>query len=95
VPTLNWLNRPAAEQTLAHVGMHECTAYYLLYNGILGDKRPEGGNVPTRDVLTAINTILPHPGPKVIYGESVRLGEARLKAAGITSKHIPYDVGAG
>jgi adenine-specific DNA-methyltransferase len=89
MPTLNWLNRPAAEQTLAHVGMHEGTAYYLVYNGMLGDKRPEGGNV-----LTAINTILPHPGPKVVYSESVRLGKAHLKAAGITFKHIPYDVGA-
>jgi adenine-specific DNA-methyltransferase len=77
------------------LGVHEGTAYYLLYNGILGDKRPEGGNVLTRDVLAAIHTILPHDGPKVIYGESVRLGEARLKAAGITFKHIPYDVGAG
>ena len=25
------------------LGIHDNTAYYLLYNGILGDKRPNGG----------------------------------------------------
>ena len=29
------------------IGIHNDTAYYLLYNGILGDKRPNGGNVLT------------------------------------------------
>ena len=31
----------------ALLGVHNDTAYYLLYNGILGDKRPSGGNVLT------------------------------------------------
>ena len=31
---------------------------YLLYNGVLGDKRPAGGNVLTRAVLAALP---PHP----------------------------------
>ena len=35
------------------LGRHNGTAYYLLYNGILGDKRPDGGNVLTAKVLTA------------------------------------------
>ncbi len=30
------------------LGMHEGVGYYLLFNGILGDKRPDGGNVLTR-----------------------------------------------
>ena len=29
----------------------------------------------------------------VVYGESSRLGEARLRQAGIEFKQIPYDVG--
>lgn len=71
------------------IGIHKGTAYYLLYNGILGDKRPNGGNVLTSKVLD----ILPEfDGPKVIYGETTRLGEARLKLENITFKQIPYDV---
>lgn len=76
------------------LGVHNGIAYYLLYNGILGDKRPDGGNVLTSKVLA----ILPaHPldakdGKKVIYGETSRMGEARLKSENIIFKQIPYDV---
>ena len=73
------------------LGVHESTAYYLLYNGILGDKRPQGGNVLTGPIL---NMLPEYDGPKVIYGETTRLGEARLKAEGIVFKQIPYDVRA-
>lgn len=74
------------------LGIHNGTAYYLLYNGILGDRRPAGGNVLTHAVLKAINDVFPHAGPKVVYGETSRLGAARLAAQGITFKQIPYDV---
>lgn len=74
------------------LGVHDGTAYYLLYNGILGDRRPASGNVLTHAVLQAINEVYPHNGPKVIYGESSRLGASRLAAEGITFKQIPYDV---
>lgn len=73
------------------IGVHNGTAYYLLYNGILGDKRPSGGNVLTGSVLALLP---PFDGPKVIYGETTRLGEARLKQEEITFKQIPYDVKA-
>ena len=76
------------------LGVHDGVTYYLLFNGILGDRRPGGGNVLTGAVLSTINKKFPHDGPKVIYGESCRLGDARLKAADITFKHIPYDVKA-
>lgn len=73
------------------IGIHNGTAYYLLYNGILGDKRPHGGNVLTGKTLE----LLPEfDGPKVIYGETSRLGAARLKQESITFKQIPYDVKA-
>ncbi len=74
------------------LGIENGTAYYLLYNGILGDRRPASGNVLTHAVLDAIKEIFPHDGPKVIYGETTRLGAARLAAENITFKQIPYDV---
>jgi adenine-specific DNA-methyltransferase len=74
------------------LGIHNGIAYYLLYNGILGDRRPAGGNVLTNAVFNAITEVFPHDGPKVIYGETTRLGSARLTAEGITFKQIPYDV---
>jgi len=74
------------------LGLHNGTAYYLLYNGILGDRRPDGGNVLTHPVLQHLQALAAHTGPKVIYGESSRLGPARLAAEGITFKQIPYDI---
>jgi len=76
------------------LGEHDGRGIYLLFNGILGDKRPASGNVLTNEVLAAIERICPHDGPKIIYGEACRLGAARLAAASVTFKHIPYDVKA-
>ncbi|HRL53346.1 MAG TPA: site-specific DNA-methyltransferase [Acidovorax temperans] len=74
------------------------TAYYLLFNGILGDKRPASGNVLTRAVLDALlqlHATTPHPeAPLVVYGEANRLGPETLARARVTFKHIPYDVKA-
>lgn len=71
-------------------------ACYLLFNGILGDRRPAGGNVLTRDVLAALLAlhaqVSPANTPLVVYGESVRVGPARLAASGVTFKQIPYDI---
>lgn len=73
------------------LGVHNETAYYLLYNSILGDKRPQGGNVLTNKILESLPQ---HDGPKVIYGESSRLGPARLLDENIVFKQTPYDVKA-
>ena len=74
------------------------TAYYLLFNGILGDKRPAGGNVLTHAVLQSLlqlHAATPHPdAPLVVYGEACRLGAERLAQANVVFKHIPYDVKA-
>ncbi|MFN4029245.1 MAG: site-specific DNA-methyltransferase [Acidovorax temperans] len=74
------------------------TAYYLLFNGILGDKRPAGGNVLTHAVLQSLlqlHAATPHPDALlVVYGEACRLGAARLAQANVVFKHIPYDVKA-
>ena len=74
------------------LGVNNGTAYYLLYNGILGDRRPQGGNVLTSAVLNELPDIQ-NQKKIVIYGESCRLGAARLQQANITFKQIPYDVG--
>lgn len=76
------------------MGIHEGTDYYLLYNGILGDRRPDGGNVLTGAVFAWLRERFPHDGPKVIYGETTRLGETRQKAENLTFKQIPYDIRA-
>ena len=75
-----------------HCGVHEGKAFYLLYNGILGDRRPQGGNVLTGPLLATLAE--PPAGLRVIYGESCRLSPARLKALGIVFKQIPYDIRA-
>ncbi|MGH6842814.1 MAG: DNA methyltransferase [Methylocella sp.] len=73
------------------LGRQNGTAYYLLYNGILGDKRPNGGNVLTAKVL---NGLPAHDGQKIVYGEACRIGAARLRDLGITFKQTPYDLKA-
>jgi len=73
------------------LGVSNGVAYYLLYNGVLGDKRPQGGNVLTSRVLRDLPGF---DGPKVIYGESSRFGPERLSAEQITFKQTPYDVRA-
>lgn len=73
------------------LGSHEGAGYYLLYNGVLGDKRPNGGNVLTSKVLAALP---PFEGPKVIFGEACRLSAERLKREGITFRQIPYEIKA-
>lgn len=73
------------------LGVHNGVAYYLLYNGILGDKRVNGGNVLTSKILDGLPE---HTGPKIIYGETSRLGLARLLERQITFKQTPYDIKA-
>lgn len=87
----------AKPATSAFLGVYKESVYYLLYNGILGDRRPDGGNVLTRkilDILPELDTHINKHTPIIIYGESNRLGEARLKQYNIVFKQIPYDVGA-
>ena len=74
------------------LGIEGDVAYYLLYNGILGDRRPTGGNVLTHAVIDALKQAFPHEGPKVVYGETTRLGSSRLAAENIVFKQIPYDI---
>lgn len=77
------------------LGIHDGIAYALLYNGILGDKRVNGGNVLTRPVLNRLHEESGgFEGPWIIYGEMSRISETRLRDERITFKQTPYDVRA-
>jgi adenine-specific DNA-methyltransferase len=74
------------------LGVHQGKAVYLLFNGVLGDRRPAGGNVLTHAVA---DELPPHPagkGPRVVYGEACRLGPKSLNHYGITFRQIPFEL---
>jgi adenine-specific DNA-methyltransferase len=84
------------------LGLHDGTAYALLYNGILGDKSVSGGNVLTHQTLNYIMHEIDAAEEKndrkfaynqmVIYGEATRLPNANLKSNNIIFKQTPYDI---
>ena len=86
------------------LGLHDGHAYALLYNGVLGDQRPAGGNVLTRTTLAAIRDEIaqsrpeldggPPEYPLTVYGEQSRLTSATLARERIVFKQTPYDVRA-
>lgn len=92
-----WIWYRATQQPLASVpatpllGVHQGTAYYLLFNGILGDRRSEGGNVLTAPLLAILP---PHEGPRVIYGEACQLHDSKLTALDIRFRQLPYQANA-
>lgn len=71
------------------LGVHNGTAIYLLYNGILGDKSANSGNVLTRAVLAQLPAF---DGPKVIFCAGCLLGRDRLHAERIIIRQTPYEV---
>ena len=76
------------------LGVQNGTAYFLLFNGILGDRRPSGGNVLTGKLLKWLLETCPFDGPKVIYGETTNRSESELSSLRISFKQIPYDIRA-
>lgn len=77
------------------LGYHDGQGYALLYNGVLGDKRPNGGNVLTKATLAIIREAAgDFFGPMTVYGEATRLGAARLAEESIIFKQTPYDIKA-
>ena len=71
------------------IGEHEGSAYYLLYNGILGEKSAKGGNVLTKAVLKGLP---PFDGPKIIYGEACLIPEEQHEDLGIVFRMTPYSI---
>ena len=86
------------------LGLHDGRAFALLYNGILGDRRPAGGNVLTRATLAGIRGEVAQSYPDLagaragypltVYGEQSRLTPATLARERIDFKQTPYDVRA-
>lgn len=82
-------------KTSPFLGVHGGKGYALLYNGVLGDRRVNGGNVLTNATLALIREAGDgFAGPMIVYGEASRLSAARLKAEAIVFKQTPYDVKA-
>lgn len=71
------------------LGVHEGRAIYLLFNGILGDRRPQGGNILTKAILDSLPE---HDGSKMIYAAATRLGSVALQRANIVFKQTPYAI---
>jgi len=75
------------------LGIHNNTAIYLLYNGILKDKTATGGNVLSATLLRHLPAIHDTPDvKKVVYALGCRLSAATLAAQNIHYRHIPYQV---
>jgi len=82
--------RPRKDSPL--LGVHNGRAVYLLFNGVLGDRRPAGGNVLTRGVLAELPAAPAGAGARVIYGEACRLSDATLARERVTFRQIPYSL---
>lgn len=93
-------NKPwTAKRGTPLLGFHEGRAFALLYNGILGDKRVDGGNVLTRATLALIREKIAKKdpafaGPLTVYGERSLITPPTLDREGVTFKQTPYDVKA-
>jgi len=75
---------PQPDET-ALLGVHQSTAVYLLYNGVMRD----AGNVLTPETLAALP---PFDGPRVIYADGCKMGRERLREMNITFKQTPYEI---
>jgi site-specific DNA-methyltransferase (adenine-specific)/adenine-specific DNA-methyltransferase len=71
------------------IGACRGVGIYLLYNGILGDRSANGGNVLTRAVLAKLPSF---DGQKVIYCAGCLLGRDRLNAERIIVRQTPYEI---
>ena len=76
------------------LGVHQGRAVCLLFNGILKDKSPGGGNALTQETLSILRAACAGQGVGrlAVYGTSQRLSAARLKREAITFKQIPYSI---
>lgn len=91
-------NQPWDADTEAPLlGLKEGHAYTLLYNGILGDRRPDAGNVLNRATLNTIRVLIDESCPGfdgtiTVYGELSRIAQATLGNERVVFKQTPYDV---
>lgn len=85
---------PTAPANGPVLGVDVDQAMALLYNGVLGDRRPQGGNVLTRQTLAIIREHLPadFDGELIVYGERSALTAPSLIRERIVFRQTPYDV---
>ena len=76
------------------LGVRGGVAYALLYNGILKDRRVDGGNVLTKRTLALVREDLGSASfdSLVVYAEWSKLGAEALAAERIVLKQTPYDL---
>ena len=87
-------NTPTECQFSPLLGEHHGKSIFLLYNGILGDKRLRAGNVLNKTVLKQLLKNYPTDNEKIIYGDACfGISNEELRAHKITFKQIPYDLG--
>ena len=79
------------------LGVHKGVGYALLYNGILKDKRVNGGNVLIHPILSHCREAarargLSDSGRLVIYGNSCKLQKKTLQSANAVFRQTPYEL---
>lgn len=80
------------KKTSPLLGVHEGRAVYLLFNGVLGDKKPNGGNVLTHSIAKGLPAHPEGEGVRVVYGEACLLGEKALREYGIEFRQVPFEL---
>jgi DNA modification methylase len=73
------------------IGIAQGIGIYLLFNGVIEDESPDGGNVLTPSIF---NILPEHEGVKVIYGNGCTLSRTFMQKHDITFRQIPYGVKA-
>ncbi len=75
------------------LGIHDGIGYALLYNGILQDKKTNGGNILTATTLAKIRKDAPagFAGKVMVYANGCRFGKARMQTENLECKQLPYD----
>ena len=74
------------------LGVCEGRAIYLLYNGIMGDKSKNGGNVLTPSVLRRLPALADKTARRIIFGEACLLSKEQLAKSNILFRQIPYQI---
>ena len=73
------------------LGRHGDRHLALLYNGVLRDRAPRGGNVLTHATLAGLREAAPD-GPLTVFAAASRLSADTLRARGVTFRQTPYDL---
>ena len=74
------------------LGVCEGRAIYLLYNGIMGDKSKNGGNVLTPSVLRRLPAPADKTARRIVFGEACLLSKEQLAKNNILFRQIPYQI---